>query len=100
MRLAPRRNWCLAEGQSMSDSASPPTAEELKAALKAFKKRLKFTRLDEESRIGGGPLSGGRRADIVAITPPNQYPQAVWDELVKQGKLKKAGHGMYELAGE
>ena len=26
--------------------------------------------------------------------------QAVWDELVRQGKLKKAGHGTYELAPE
>jgi len=94
----------VSEAKRMSDAASPPpgapTGQELKAALKAFKKRLKLTRLDEESRIGGGPLSGGRRADIVAITPPSQYPQAVWEELVKQGKLKKAGHGMYELAEE
>jgi len=86
----------------MSDSASSPppgvpAAQELKVALKAFKKRLKLTRLDEESRISGSPLTSGRRADIVAITPPNQFPQAVWDELVRQGKLKKAGHGMYEL---
>ena len=39
-------------------------------------------------------------ADIVAITPPDQFPQAVWDELVRQGKLKKAGRGMYELVEE
>ena len=40
------------------------------------------------------------RANIVAITPPHQFPQAVWDELVRQGKLKKAGHGTYELVAE
>jgi hypothetical protein len=74
-----------------------PNREELKQALKAFKKRLKLTRLDAESKLGGGPLSGGRDSGIVAITPPNQFPQAIWDELVKQGKLKKAGHGTYEL---
>jgi hypothetical protein len=74
-----------------------PSPEQLKQALKAFKKRLKLTRLDAESSISGGPLSGGRRANIVAITPPNQFPQAVWDELVQQGKLKRAGRGMYEL---
>jgi hypothetical protein len=78
-------------------SPPPPTAQELKLAFKAFKKRLKLTRLDAESNISGGPLSSGRDSGIVAITPPNQYPQAVWDELVKQGKLKKAGHGTYEL---
>lgn len=75
-----------------------PTPQDLKAAFKAFKKRLKLTRLDAESGLGGGPLSGGKRSEIVAITPPNQFPQAVWDELVRQGKLKKAGRGTYELA--
>jgi hypothetical protein len=73
-----------------------PTAQELKQALKAFRKRLRLTQLDEESKLGGGPLSHNR-AKIVAISPPNQFPQAVWDELVKQGKLKKAGGGTYEL---
>lgn len=84
----------------MSESTSPsetPTPQEIKTAFKAFKKRLKITRLDAESNISGGPLSGGRSSDIVAITPPNQFPQAVWDALVKQGKLKYAGHGTYEL---
>jgi hypothetical protein len=75
---------------------STPTAQELKQALKAFRKRLRLTQLDEESKLGGGPLSHNR-ARIVAITPPNQFAPAVWDELVKQGKLKKAGGGTYEL---
>ncbi len=77
-----------------------PTPQDLKAALKAFKKRLRLTRLDAESSIAGGPLSSGRGAGIVAIMPPNQFPPEVWAELVKQGKLKKAGGGMYELVGE
>lgn len=77
-----------------------PSLQDLKSAFKAFKKRLKLTRLDAESNLGGGPLSSGRNSGIVAITPPNQFPQAVWDELVRQGKLKKAGHGTYELVGE
>jgi hypothetical protein len=72
--------------------------EELKRALKAFKKRLKMTRLDDESRLGYGPMSGGGGSGIVAITPPNQYPKAVWEALAEQGKLKFAGQGMYELA--
>ena len=80
------------------DAAGTPTPQDLKTAFKAFKKRLKLTRLDAESGLGGGPLSGGKRSEIVAITPPNQFPQAVWDELVRQGKLKKAGRGTYELA--
>ena len=77
----------------------PPTPQELKAALKAFKKRLKLTRLDDQSRLGVGPMSSGRESGIVAITPPDQYPQAVWDELVRQGKLKKTSLRLYELVG-
>ncbi|MGD0655946.1 MAG: hypothetical protein ABSA16_16540 [Thermoguttaceae bacterium] len=83
-----------------SDLSQPqsPSHQELKAALKAFKKRLKLTQLDDQSRIGVGPMSSGRQSGIVAITPPDQYPQAVWDELARQGKLKRVGNGMYELA--
>jgi hypothetical protein len=82
---------------SQPDPTSPPSKDQLKAAFKAFKKRLKVTRLDAESKLNYGPMSSGQKSDIVAITPPHEYPQAVWDELVKQGRLKKAGHGMYEL---
>ena len=81
----------------MSTAESSPTPQELKAALKAFKKRLKLMRLDEESKVGGGPMSGGRSSGILAITPPDQYPDAVWEELARQGKLKHAGQGLYEL---
>jgi hypothetical protein len=83
----------------MPDS-TPPTKEDLKAAMKAFKKRLKLTRLEEESKLTRRPVTSGRPSDIVAITPPNQFPPAIWEELVKQGKLKSAGHGMYELLQE
>ena len=68
--------------------------------MKAFKKRLKLTRLDEESRIGRNPVTSGQSSGIIAIVPPNQFPQSVWDELVRLGKLKRAGRGTYELAGE
>jgi hypothetical protein len=84
---------------STSDGLQPPTStpQELKAALKAFKKRLKLTCLDDQSRIGVGPMSSGRASGIVAITPPDQYPDAIWEELAEQGKLRRAGNGMYEL---
>lgn len=77
-----------------------PTPEELKRAFKAFRKRLKLTRLDAESSISGGPLSGGRRADIVAIAPPIEFPAIIWETLVKQGKLKPAGRGVYQIVEE
>jgi hypothetical protein len=77
-------------------SATPPP-EVLNRALKAFKKRLKLTQLDYASRIGVGPMSSGSNSAIVAITPPNDYPRAVWDALVEQGRLKKASQRQYEL---
>ncbi len=82
-----------------SQDTPPPesfTKEELKRAMKAFKKRLKVTQVDDESRLGYGPMSGGGGSNIVAITPPNQYPKALWEELVRRGKLKPAGQGTYE----
>lgn len=81
-----------------SSSAASPTPEELRRAMKAFKKRLKLARLDDESSLGRGPMSGGKSSSIVAIMPPNQYPRAVWDELVARGRLKYAGQGLYQLA--
>jgi hypothetical protein len=78
-------------------TAGGPGADELRDALKAFKKRLKLARLDDESRLGKRALTKGGKSDIVAIQPPRQYPRAVWDELVKQGRLKYAGQGLYEL---
>jgi hypothetical protein len=89
-----------AEPATIVTGATPAGAissETLKAALKAFKKRLKLTRLDDASRIGRGPMSSGQGSSIAGITPPDQYPPAVWEELVNQGKLKHAGHGMYSL---
>jgi hypothetical protein len=83
----------------MSELPSP-TKDDLKHALKAFKKRLKLTRLDEESKIGRNPVTSGKSSGIVAIVPPNQFSQAVWDELVRQGKLKATGRGMYELVAD
>lgn len=81
-------------------SETPSRKDELKVAFKAFKKRLKLTRLEDESRIAGGPLSGGHKSGVVAITPPGQFPLEVWEELVRLGKLKHAGHGTYELVEE
>ena len=74
-----------------------PTADEQRRAMKAFKKRLKLTRLDDESKLGHGPMSGGRSSGVVAIVPPAQYPKRVWDALVERGRLIYAGQGLYQL---
>ena len=83
------------EAQTPSDA---PTPEELRRAMKAFKKRLKLTRLDDESSLGHGPMTGGRASGVVAIMPPNQYPRAVWDALVEKGRLRYEGQGLYQIA--
>jgi hypothetical protein len=75
----------------------PVTPDQIKHAMKAFRKRLKRTRLDDESKLGNRAMTGGRQSAVVAIMAPREYPPAVWDELVKQGKLKSSGGGFYEL---
>lgn len=72
------------------------TPEMLKSAMKAFKKRLKLTALDDDSKLGRSVFSSGHTG-VFAIKPPSQFPQQVWVELCKQGRLKDSGHGLYEL---
>jgi hypothetical protein len=79
-----------------ASTAPPPSQDELNKAFKAFKKRLKLTQLDFDSRIGASPLSG-HASGIVAIAPPREFSREVWDALVAQGKLKRSGQGQYEL---
>jgi len=81
-------------------TAVSPNPEVLKKAMKAFKKRLKLMRLDDESQLGRGAMTSGKKSDIVAVMPPSQYPREVWDELVRQGRLRYAGQGLYSLAGK
>ncbi len=76
------------------DVTSP---ENLKRAMKAFKKRLKLARLDDESGLGPGSAAKSRRASIVAVRPPDRYPQTVWDKLVELGKLQKDNEGLYQI---
>lgn len=91
--------------EASTDSSTPDAApaaevvtrEVLKSAYNAFKKRWKLTALDQESRIGRGPLSSGQRSSIAGIKPPHQFSQAVWDELVKQGRIKYTGGGFYAM---
>jgi hypothetical protein len=74
----------------------PATEEELKKALKAFKKRLKLTQLEEDSRLGHSPLTGSRNK-ILAIQPPLGFGKEIWIELKDKGYLKDDGGGFYQL---
>ncbi len=87
-------------GPDAADAGSSETLspEQLKKALKAFRKRLKLTHLNEESKLSHRAMTGGHKSAVVAIMPPYQYPREVWEELVRQGKLKPAGTGFYALA--
>ena len=77
-------------------SPDPLSPENLKRAMTAFKKRLKFTKLDDDSRLGRGPFSGGSLG-VYAIRPPTDFPPEVWQELCRQGRLRTTGRGLYEL---
>ncbi len=68
-----------------------------KRAMKAFRKRQALTRLDDESKLGRGPLSKGPDDSFAAIVPPHEWPEPVWQELVRQGKLRYLSQGFYEL---
>jgi len=73
------------------------TKETLKRAIKALKKRLKVTRLDDESRLGHDAMSKGGGSGIVGVKPPTQYPIEVWQELVAKGRLRSDRNGLYEI---
>ncbi len=75
----------------------PHTDEERRKALRAFKKRLKMTQLDEDSRLGHGPLSKGGAGKVVSIQPPAGFGREIWEELADLGYLRRDGVGFYEL---
>jgi len=84
------------EGEAAGPAGDAPSAEVCKRAMRAFRKRLALTVLDEESTLGRSPLTKGSRAAAGAIVPPTEWPDEVWQELVRQGKLRHVGHGLYE----
>jgi hypothetical protein len=73
--------------------ASMATEEDIKKALKAFKKRLKLARLDDES----GLSRGSKRSAIQGISPPTGHPPGIWEELVARGKLRREMGGTYSI---
>ena len=79
--------------------ADAPSVETCKRAMRAFRKRLALTRLDEESKISShSPLTKGADSRIAGIIPPSDWPESVWRELVRQGKLRYVGDGFYQQA--
>lgn len=86
------------EGRVAAATSAPLpafTQHELDAALHAFHKRLKVSRLADESKLGGRYTSGGKRSGIDAMQPPDGFPDAIWQALVRAGKLQDMGGGFY-----
>ena len=86
------------EGKAAAASKAPPPVadeDEMQRALAAFRKRIKVSRLADESRLGGRYTSGGRKSEIDAIQPPDGFSPVVWTALVAAGKLKELGKGFY-----
>lgn len=73
------------------------TKDTLKRAMKALKKRIKLTRLDDESRLGHDAMSKGGASGIAAVKPPEQYPTDVWQALEAKGRVRSDSHGLYEI---
>lgn len=73
------------------------TKDTLTRAMKALKKRMKLTRLDDESRLGHDPMSKGGHSGIVAVKPPTQYPAEVWQALEQKGRVRIDRHGLVEI---
>lgn len=86
-----------ANAQPAAEGAPELTKELLKSAYNAFKKRWKLTALDQESKIGRSPLSSGQKSSLAGIRPPDQFPIEAYDELVKQGRLKRSSIGFYSM---
>lgn len=85
-------------GADDSAEAQEVTQRDKIAAMRAYRKRLKLMRLDEESKIGNRQLTGGHKSEIDAIIPPTEFRKAVWQALVVDGELKNTGQGFYQLA--
>jgi len=75
------------------------TEEELRKALKAFRKRLKMMQLEEDSRLGHSPLTGAKTT-VTAIRPPLGFGKEIWEELASKGVLKYDGGGLYLSTGK
>lgn len=72
--------------------------ETKRAAMKAFRRRMKLMRLDHESKLGVGPMTSGKKADFDSILPPREFDENVWKVLAAEGQLKATGRGFYGLA--
>src|SRR5258706_533306 len=82
----------------------PVTDEDMKKALKAFRKRMKMTQLDEDSRLGHSPLTGAPAARSDDARAPVSSRNDVRAVLSKAGcnagacPGNKTGKGGFKLS--
>jgi hypothetical protein len=67
-------------------------------AMRCFRKRLKFMILDRESKLGVGPLTGGKDASVDSMMAPHDYPMEVWLALAVDGQLVNDGGGFFHVS--
>lgn len=70
---------------------------ELNDALRVFRHRLKFKKLDDESKISQRDVTTGKTAMIDSMQPPgpSEFDPRIWKVLVKAGLLVEEGRGFY-----
>lgn len=66
-------------------------------ALRVFRKRIKFMKLDHESKLGVGPLTGGKELKFDSVMAPHDYPMEVWQSLAASGHLIDDGGGFFRI---
>lgn len=71
--------------------------ETKKKAMRVFRNRVKYMKLDQESKLGVGPLTGGKEMKFDSIAAPHDFPSEVWQALAKEGQLIDDGGGFYRL---
>jgi hypothetical protein len=88
-----------ADGDPGSAAGAAPEVplDVMQDALRMFRKRLKLSQLDADSKLGHGPTSGTGQHRIQSMVPPRDFPAAVWEALVRAGKLRREGDGFYSI---
>lgn len=73
------------------------TQTELNDAMRAFRHRIKYKKLDDESRISQRNLTGGKKAQIESMQPPgaSEFDPKIWKVMAKKGMLVDDGGGFY-----
>ena len=71
--------------------------ETKKKAMRVFRNRVKYMKLDQESKLGVGPLTGGKEMKFDSIAAPHDFPHEVWQILANEGQLIDDGGGFYRL---